>query len=682
MSACVSFEATYSGCNLLGIATTTTASSFTSTSSSTETPMCTRAPLDLDNDEGDNEQPQKTSGNLSCRNSPLSLDEDEGDNVQPLHQEVHACSRAPLSLDDDEGNNEMPAEVSSGVSMFFTPTQVAGSPSISSLISVSTAFLSVDPSIKTSSMSISSFSLPPIVSSSTYSALSSTYRWGTGSSTGTPTTGNCASCKSYFDDCAKMKCQPDGSDAESCAKWCLTALCQASDSIDYCKVGSCKHSACPMDKVSEMSKGVPAALFTTVLSLSSTQITITATPTSSTAITLSASATPTCSTGGNISPDGRWTAYLEHQIRGHDSSFTWTLWDQNGCEAGKGSVYNNIVGAELLTDIGAQHRPRELKAEYIVQTNVSDSTISSTSEIQFRISKPPIGCSEVCWVQWKINNSLDSKPWQITDDCAQQCGTQKLNTTNLSCDHGINKFQSNEDGSLKKRGGYCTWSISVESTDDDHPPPLPFTRESTWHLKLRQQMEHERSEIEWGLFDPNMQQASYGWKDTSKGDAVNILIETQDRDSRPQDKMRYKMQLTVSQPRYKDKSRVQIQYVNIGQVPGCKYGTGIGFVPECNPSYVTESDDETEVAYINTCESTYDGFQYICDHPLVTKKVMGCDAIPHAFYPKNAGFERKFTCWWPHDFALKDGSDSTDTINIGSRRASIALGIGDGNNGP
>lgn len=105
-SACVTFEATNSACGLMGYSTTTTVSSFTSTSS--EAPACSRAPLDLNNDEGDNPQPPRTTDGPTCTRAPLSLDDDEGDNLHP--EESPSCSRAPLSLDDDEGDNEQPEE--------------------------------------------------------------------------------------------------------------------------------------------------------------------------------------------------------------------------------------------------------------------------------------------------------------------------------------------------------------------------------------------------------------------------------------------------------------------------------------------------------------------------------------------------------------------------------------------
>ncbi|KZM28627.1 chitinase [Ascochyta rabiei] len=664
-SACLSFEATYTGCGILGTTTTTTVSSFTSTSS--EAPACTRAPLDLDNDEGDNAQPTKTTDGPSCTRAPLMLDDDEGDNEQPKSSEAPACTRAPLSLDDDEGNNEMPADMSSSLSVSRSPTPSANSSSIALSSTANSSSIASSTMSMTSSMSpnSSSSSTSRVLPPSTLSMPTTTPPWGSGIPSGTPTPGNCGGCKSYFDVIANGKCRPDGSDAEACAKWSLAELCFGNRSPDYCKTGPCKHSACPKENLGDYSKANPASPFTTVLSLSSTTVSVTATP-SKTTVSLSASATPTCKSGGSISPHGKWTAYWEQVNYGDQySDFTWTLWDENGCEAGKGSANNRqLLGADIVTDIGAQGRPQEQKMGYMLHANTTDSTAESRSEIQFTISKPPAGCTEFCWVKWKITNGIASKPWEITDDCAQQCGMRKLTPTDVGCDDGINKFQTADDDSLNKRGGYCWWRMPFEPANDDPvpppppppPPSPPITRESIWRLEIRQQMEHEKSEVEWTLYDPNKNHAGSGLADTSSGDVVKTIIETQGRDEHPEDKLKYKMQLTVSHPRNKDKSTVKIAYADVGKLPGCKYGTKTGHVPSCNPSYETETDDEANVAILMDCYTKYYGTEWACDRHLVSSTQMSCDPIPHAFRPKNAGFERSFACWWPHDFAPSPGS--------------------------
>lgn len=631
-SACLTFEATQTGCGIVGMSTTTTVSSTTTTSSSSA-PMCSRAPLDLDNDEGDNEQPPKTTDGPACDRAPLMLDGDEGDNVHPRKTpDGPACTRAPLSVDDDEGNNEMPADMSSSLWASFTPTPSANSSSAASSTSESSSSASRVPPPSTLSMPVTT---PP---------------WGTGIPTGTPTPGNCDGCKAHFDELAKMKCKPDGSDAEACAKWSLAALCYGADSPDYCKTGSCKLSACPKQNPGDFSHGEPASPFTTVLSLSRTTLTATVTPAPSSTLSLSASPTPTCKTGGSISPHGKWTAYVEQEIKGnHDASFAWTLWDENGCEAGKGSASNNqILGADILAEIGAQDRPREQMMGYMLHTNVSESTSKAESEMLFTISKPPVGCTEMCWVRWKINNDFDSNAWQITDDCAQKCGMRKFGPSDVTCDGGMNKFKQTDDGNIKKRGGYCTWRMPFEPANDDPPPPTPpITKNSKWTLKIQQEMQYDDSSIEWWLIDQNGNEAGHGKAQQHarvKGSWLGrVTIEDQGRDDDPANKMPYKVTMMVSEPTNKDKSRVWLQMPNDPAYTGCGERS-----EQCKAYIVTETDDETSPLYFRDCA------RYCNNKPLITSDDAGCVPMPGAFKKKNAGYERDFECWWHGVWAARE----------------------------
>lgn len=661
---------TLTGCGILGTTTTTTHSSYTTTSS--DAPACSRAPLDLNNDEGDNEQPPRTTDGPTCTRDPLSLDDDEGDNEKPTSSEAPSCTRAPLSLDDDEGNNEMPADMSSSLSMSFLPTPSANSSSLSLMPTTSH-----NSSI---ALSTSSSRVPP---PSTLS-MSTTPPWGTGIPTGTPTLGNCFACNEFFTNCVRRVCKQDGSDAESCAKWCLSALCYASDSVDYCKKGLCRPAACPKENPKDFEKGQPAIAFTTVLTLSTATITVTATPGP-------ASATPTCKSGGTISPTGKWTVYLEHEVKEKplNTSLTWTLWDENGCEANKGSASNLVKHSNLTVEIGASsNRPQNQKMGYMLHTNVTDSASTASSEIEFVISKPPAGCSQMCWVKWKIAESYESKSWQLTDDCARQCGSRKLETSDISCDDGINKFQDYGNG-VQKRAGYCTWRKPFEPADDNPPPPPPpFGPFSLWHLELRQQMEYKKSEIEWNLYDPNKNHAGHGFEDTSGSDNFTTIVDTQGREGHPQDQMQYKMELTVTKPRNKDKSTVSIQYTNVGQVPGCVYGDDNfpWLERTCNPAYTTEPNDEKDQAYLWNCEKFGKYTYNICPKPLVDNKHFSCDPVGGIFYPKNAGFERKFSCWWPHGFPIMPGQPGykgeVGGMDIGDiNETTQGLGINGGVNG-
>lgn len=642
---------TRTGCGMLGWTTTTTISSLTTTSR--EAPMCTRAPLDLNNDEGDNPQPPRTTDGPtcsraplsldddegdnehpegpSCTRAPLSLDDDEGDNSQPTSSEAPACTRAPLSLDDDEGNNEMPADLSSSISFNGTITWYSSMP----MTSTSANFSSSPSRV-----------LPPSTLSVT-----TTPSWGTGIPSGTPKA-HCSACDEYFAICVKEQCKQDGSDAEKCAKSCLSALCFDSESADFCKKGPCRPAACPKESPHVIATGEPAIPFTTTLSLPSTTLTVTATPPYSEP-TLSHSPTPTCTEGQRISPHGKWTVLFEHKIREQPDNATlkWDLWDEHGCHAGNGRASNNILGHNITTQIGAMGRPQEDKMGYTLHTNVTQSLSTSSSEIYFQISKPVAGCQQMCHTEWKINTRDEGNSWEIVNDCAQSCGMRKLEPTDVSCDNGINKWQDNGDDPIDIRGGYCTFHMPFDPADDSAPtPPAPWSRDSRWTVDFIQQMKYETASIEWWLKDPNGKNVTYFWKDLSEGGTVTTFIES-DPETKPESRMRYKMLLTVSDPRNKDKTRIQIQYMN-DKNPHCKYCQSAcevtGMLEACQPNYRTETNDETEQSLLNTC---WTSLLHICPEPMIAdNRAFSCDPVPDAFYPVGAGFERRFRCWWPNDF--------------------------------
>lgn len=653
-SACISLEATYTGCGLLGVSTTTTVSSFTSTSS--EAAMCTRAPLDLNNDEGDNPQPSRTIDGPSC-------------------------TRAPLLLDDDEGDNEQPANPWNSTIISSNLTSATSS----SFLSLSTSNMT----ITSSSFSASSTSNLTITSSSFLS--SSTLNMATrtsSTSTGTSTP-NCSTCDKVFKDCANKFCKQDGSNAVDCAKFCLTYLCYADHGGDYCKKGPCKPAACPKEQPDDLMKGEPAIPFTTTLSLSSTQLTVTATsdsavstppPTISSTVTttptgttvsISYSPTPTCEGGHHASPNGKWTALIEQEIhRGYPSKsdLSFKLWDEYGCEAGTGGASNNILGHNILLDINSQSRPEQDSMPYTVHANVSDSLDARDSHIEFRMSKWVNDCKVQCWPKWKINSEQDSKPWQISEDCSDSCGSAKLTIFDITCSDTINKWHESPDSTasntLKKRGGYCTWRMPyIPGASPSPPPTQPWTRSSRWTLNLIQWMEHTQSSLEWWLIDPSGHNASHFHWDTSTFPlSGSTSIDPTDPSLRLSLAMHYNMRLTVSYPRNKDTSTLRITYQN-PKNPHCKYCARapcevFGVVPECQPFYQTETNDEKGQSLLEDCYSEKDGKEYICPSPMLKdNKEFSCEKVADAFKPVGAGFERRFRCWWPHDFVEPYGVD-------------------------
>lgn len=675
-TSCSTHEETSTLCQGVEVTTTTTTTSYTRTSS--EVLACSKAPLDLNNDEGDNAQHPRDGP--TCNRAPLSLDDDEGDNSL-ADSGGPQCTRAPLSLDDDEGNNEMPEDQDSWNStMSMTPTPVA----------------------------------PPSTLSESTTAL-----WGTGIPTGTP----CRACDKHFNDCVSWRCRGDGSDAAQCAKFCLASVCYDSTSPGICKSGTCRPAACPKDKPVNFETADPAGPFTTVMSLPSTTITVTPTPTYGEP-TLKASPTPTCTHGQEISPHAKWTVLLEHKIhqRPDNATLTWNLWDEHGCHAGNGMSSNFIIGRNISADIGAMGRPQKDMMGYMLFANVTESMTLSSSEIHFQISKPVDYCQSMCHTSWKINNRDQGNSWQIVNDCAQACGMRELGSEDVHCDDDMNKWQDDSDNPTNIRGGYCTFRMPFEPMDDSAPPlPAPWTRDSRWYIDFIQQMEYETASIEWWLRDPDGRNVSHFVKDLGYTPEQNqVTIET-DASIAADKRMRYKMLLNVDHPMDKDKTTVKITYVS-GLNKHCHYckekhdGMGNAWLRcaahsfrECQPSYQTETNDEKQQSFLDVCaeNGSFMGRpnsppnNQSCDQPMVARNdSFSCDPISAAFYPKNAGFERRFKCWWPNDFDEPYGRDDApppknqinwqldidpDTYHIpdiaGITGTAAAMGFGGGANG-
>jgi hypothetical protein len=784
---CITREESSTDCGISSFASTTTTTSFTTAS---QAPACTRAQLDMNNDEGDNPQPPRDSCDrsplnldddegdnehpeASCPRSPLLLDDDEGDNSQP---EAPSCTRAPLSLDDDEGNNEMPEDTSP-----WNPWNPENS----------------------------TIPAPP----STLSE-SATAPWGTGIPTGTP----CQACDKHFNDCTKWRCRADGSDADQCAKFCLTSVCYDSTSPGLCKTGACRPPACPKNPPVNYETADPAGGFTTVLGLPSKTTTVTAFPTGSiipncptcdnvfaecvktsclqdgskpdecakrcmaylcygdhnaplckkgfcrpaacpvqtpvdyntaqpghpfttvlsfpsTTITVTPTPTygeptlkhgptPTCNAGHGTTPNGKWTMLFEHKIHEQpaNATFKWDLWDEDGCHAGDGMAWNQYLGYNITASIGTPTRDM-YKMNYELLTDVTDSFSRAESEIHFQISQPVGGCKSTtkrdtpqnttaqgkidappssdqdvllnpnmgivgpvilissksdsapaptfaptalpkpkgCYAEFKVNNREPDISWQIVNDCAQQCSSQKLTTNDVRCDSGINKWQDNGDNPVSVRGGLCTFSMPF-STGNAVSDPSKWDRKSRWTLELVQNMEYVTASIEWLLKDPDDNVAAHQIQDLSGPKEHKVMIDV-DSDTPEAARMRYKMLMTITEPRDKDITQLKLTYQNdknawcdddCGQGPRLIDTCAIGALTPCRPWYQTETPNEKKQSLLDVC---YDeGKKKPCFSPMIYSNWdFSCDPVIDKWRPKNAGFERRFNCWWPYDFAVPYG---------------------------
>lgn len=473
----------------------------------------------------------------------------------------------------------------------------------------------------------------------------------------------CPTCDLVFEQCTKDACEQDGSKPDECAKRCLAYLCYGDHNAPFCKSGPCRPAACPNSKPRLFETAQPAIPFTTVLSFPGTTITVTPTPTF-TEPGLVHSTTPQCDEGHGITPNGKWTMLFEHKIqqRPDNATFKWDLWDEHGCPAGSGLAWNQFLGFDISTEIGAFERSQDYRMGYTLHTNVTESLSRSESEIYFQISKPVADCKEMCHTGWKVNKREPNDSWQIFNDCAQQCGSQKLTPNDVSCEAGVNKWQDNGDNPISIRGGYCTFSMPFTPANDNSP--TSWTRDSRWTLDIIQTMEHDQGSFEWWLKDPNGNDVSTQKWDTSKaffhsGEKIMGGLVADPG-------MLYNMYITIRSPLTKKNSTVELSYLNdpLPSKPPCNFCNKQIECPEdtptCQPSYRTERDDETSQSLLDDCtqgqnlhdnEKLYIGVHRFClTSVFKNTSEFSCDGVPDAFYPKNAGFQRHFKCWWPHDF--------------------------------
>ncbi|KAF2999487.1 hypothetical protein E8E13_008687 [Curvularia kusanoi] len=376
-------------------------------------------------------------------------------------------------------------------------------------------------------------------------------------------------------------------------------------------------------------------------------------------ISISYSPTPTCNGGGHTTRDGKWTALIEHEIkRGpNKATLSWTLWDEHGCKAGGGSGTNEILGQNITQEIGAINRPEQDRMGYNVHVDVTDSLSTSDSTIDFMISKWIDGCRMRCWPKWQINKRDSSESWKITENCASKCGGPKFGPGEVSCSDDMNKWHDAGSTSHQKRGGYCTWRMPYKPGDDTPQPhgPASWTRASKWSLDIIQWMEYDKSSIEWWLKDPDGNNASHYWWDTSnvlpKG--ASLHINPDDAQNHPDLKMRYNMEVVIKDPRKKDSTTVRLTYLS-DQKKKCTYCEREGLCPShCQPYYQTESNDQKQQSSLEVC--SHEGYWGTMRFPCPTSMFQdntefSCDKVAGAFYPLGAGFERRFSCWWPHDF--------------------------------
>ncbi|KAF2124649.1 hypothetical protein P153DRAFT_124095 [Dothidotthia symphoricarpi CBS 119687] len=330
------------------------------------------------------------------------------------------CTRAPLSLDDDEGSNEQPDRWVSSNSFTF------------------------------SSMN-SSTSTPSSPTKTTSSSASTT-------------SVSCANCEMWMGDCTKKYCKQDGSDVNKCVNWCLTALCHAEDSPSNCRSGqTCAWKACPVGNFPNLQDGTPAEPFTWTVHLPSTIATVTNFPSSSEPSSVPAKPTRT---SAPIKPDSTWKVKLRHTMERDDSSISWTLYDGNGFEAGKGMKAGH-KSKELSDVIASQYRPAEDSMSYVVDLKVIESLRLELTQTELIIQKNIcyLGDNIVGGEKYQCKPSMRTETFKedktfsvsVCESCKELLGRDPpLAKDDLWCDD-LNKSSWKKKNAGWEREWECGW---------------------------------------------------------------------------------------------------------------------------------------------------------------------------------------------------------------------------------
>jgi GH18 family chitinase len=457
------YEATLTACGIMGWTSTTTATSITSSTA----PACTRAPLSLDDDEGDNPVDEEPAP--ACTRAPLLIDEDECDNAP-------ACTQAPQLVDDDEGDDERkpkPSPTSTTISWEAPPSTLSEGPVKTTL---------QPPTITPPSQTSSS---PPAAPTDC------TWPW-------------CNCCRATYADCVSLWCKPDGSNAAYCARICLTALCTFSKSSpEICRVGPCRLSACPKETPHNIEDGQPAAPFTTILRLPATTVTVTLMPSSSSTPLPSPTSLPPVTpitsvpqcTPGSISPTSQWQVQMEHIFDITGIQLKWDIYDHNGCHAGAGVGYKQLIdkaagsGAgdmsadaivagpvsnmfiadpgssirslslplssskppaphikkqrrdsrqDINIEIASSNRPVQDSMSYKVHVRVLDPGSYSTRTV-FTLQQSAANCPTECHPTFEIGDGTAKVPYYISNDCHSACsGRPAITNADVGCSDGAN----------------------------------------------------------------------------------------------------------------------------------------------------------------------------------------------------------------------------------------------------
>ena len=156
-------------------------------------------------------------------------------------------------------------------------------------------------------------------------------------------------------------------------------------------------------------------------------------------------------------------------------------------------------------------------------------------------------------------------------------------------------------------------------------------------------MEYEWSQLEWWLKDPDGYNASHTVWDTSKvaSQYDANYIDPEPREEHPGLRMRHNMNIGVAHSTNMFETRIYLQYMN----PKGKIYRQCN-IPECTPEYITETYDDKEQSRFSDCSDK----NQCPKGMLVNNTEFSCEQVAGKFVKKGGGFERRFRCWWAHDF--------------------------------
>ena len=497
----------------------------------------------------------------------------------------------------------------------------------------------------------------------------------------------CNCCKSTYNDCVSLWCKPDGSNAEYCARVCLTALCTFSKSSpEICHKGLCRLSACPKEKPKNVEDGQPADMFTTVLSLPATTVTVTLTPSPTTTPLPSVtpiSSVPQC-TPGRISRTSQWQAQMELHSDKDGAQLTWDLYDHNGCHAGAGkadqllndgspisgrdiSPYNAMAAISLAkpeplvspnqpslsssddiiphmgqlhnspkylrTEITSHNRPTQHAMAYWLDTRIDDPQ-SDHATATFTLMRPAALCKTQCLPSFSLSldpsTSTTTNRWRITNSCASTCAnTALLMPADIGCS------APSVSASHTRRTFWCWWRMPYAPGTYLDPPLAP---DATWRIRLHQEMLFASASITWTLIDPHGYDAGSGLLSTDHEVASLSGVITSSPARLPAHALALSIQLTVSRPTVEAYTWMRFEFQKIGAK--CR--------AECFPSLYTFSREGAMAprpGYVDgwTFLSDCSG---VCEGGVVDDTTTGCAFGGEDFAVKGAGREREFECWF------------------------------------